>query len=420
MEFRLVIIALLSILAMACSKSSDPVNSGNVLSPPDNLLVKSGDGLVEISWNSQASASYTLYYSDQANIDPATCIPNNCSSIDNVDSPYPVSGLINQQLYYFIITKTENGEESGPSEEMTGIPLANAPNIVESGWSLVDAVAVINARAAHYNALDQRIYYVRRDTVAAEGGLYVIDENRIPTKIVAADRPGSMMVNNANGDIFLSEDFGGNIFHIPFGTTSRSVWVSGFRAGDDDPVGMAKVPTNYNGVLVSAGEVVVVDRGINSAGSGLDDVWKFSSTANDVTTPEVMIHDDNGTLIDAIDVAVNNNGIYIADTGLTATGGIFQLTDSATSPLVSIGQVILSSPVGIAVDPTNDELLVLEADTDVVARINPANGNTSTVVDNLTVTLGAWSGIDISPDGRTMVVTDDGAGMIYTFTRRIN
>ncbi|MFZ2420900.1 MAG: hypothetical protein WA029_07090, partial [Anaerolineae bacterium] len=164
----------------------------------------------------------------------------------------------------------------------------NAPQvpnvaIVEGGWTLIRTVSAANPMAAHYNPLDGLLYYARRP--GSGGSLNRINADGTLTQIVTADRPAAVVIDPTDGDIFLSEDYGGNIYRSAFGSTTRSTWVSGFHSGDADPVGMAIAPAGYTGPIVSPGQALVVDRG----NAGSDEIWRWSPATAE---GEVQIYTD--------------------------------------------------------------------------------------------------------------------------------
>ena len=81
----------------------------------------------------------------------------------------------------------------------------------------------------------------------------------------------------------------------------------------------------------------------------------------------------------------------------------------------------LPDPVGIAIDPLTGDLLVLDGVEDRIVRIDPDTGELTTILSGFLFSQGVphagWTGIDITPDGSRIIVTDSGAGEIYTYVR---
>ncbi|MHC4695976.1 MAG: NHL repeat-containing protein [Planctomycetota bacterium] len=287
------------------------------------------------------------------------------------------------------------------------VPVVHAePVIVEPGWTLIRMINFVNPQAAHYNPADGLLYVGRRGT--SSDGLYRIDSRGFAVKLATGSNTAAVVVDPVDGDIFVSEDYGGRIFRTAFGATGRETWVYGLHSGDDDPIGMAVAPANYVGSVVAAGEALVIDRG----NSGPDEVWAWSP---DTAEGEWVIHADNGTLVDATDITIGVSDVYLVDHGSSV---IYTLADDGTLTPLATSQPI-GSPVGITVDPASDDLYVLDAGTgDRVVRVDPGTG---TVTDVFTgfgdLSLVSWAGIDASPEGRRIIVTDTAQDAVFVFAR---
>lgn len=287
------------------------------------------------------------------------------------------------------------------------LALENAPTIVEAGWTLTRAVRFADPRGAHYNPVDGLLYVARR--VAAPDGIYRIEADGSATPITGADRPASVLIDPSDGDIFHSEDFGGAIFRTPFGGTGRATWVSGIHSGDDDPVGMAIAPPDYLGGALQPGEAVFVDRG----NSGLDEIWRFSTAT---AQGETALHSDNGTLIDAVDVTVTSDAIYVVDAAGSLAGRIYRVEVGGVLQLVATDEPILD-PVGVVADPQSGDLLVYDAFDSRIVRVDPQTGAVSDLATGLTAAGAAWAGVDMTPDGSQLFITDTGGNAIFTLSR---
>jgi DNA-binding beta-propeller fold protein YncE len=283
-------------------------------------------------------------------------------------------------------------------------------SIKESGWRLTRTVSSPEALAARYNPHDGLVYFLRRKSATfSADGLYRVEADNSITKIATADRPATIVADSATGDIFLSEDYSGRIYRIPVGSKSRMLWVSGFHAEDDDPVGMAIAPRNYRGPVIAPGDALVIDRGYK----GPKEIWKFSLKSSE---GESVVHRDNRTLVDPVDITIGTDGIYLVDCG-AQRHCIYRIIEDGRLKPVSTSQTI-SSPTGITMDPLTGDLLVL--DVGVVkrlVRINPVTGDVSEVLSGM-LGFGKWSGVDVSPDGRHLFITDTEAGVIFTFNRK--
>jgi hypothetical protein len=279
------------------------------------------------------------------------------------------------------------------------------PVIVESGWTQIREIDFEMPMSAHYNPVDGMIYVGRRGSTS--DGLYRIDQFGFAFQRAGGSNVAAVVIDHDDGDAFFSEDYGGGIFRVAFGVLGDATWVSGMHSGDDDPIGMAIAPATYAGSVLLPGEALVVDRGNN----GLDEVWRWSP---DVAQGETPAHSDDGTLVDALDVAIDDTTVWIVDGGGTANGAIYQLAaDGSLAPFTT--SEALADPVAIAVDPLTGDLLVYEGVGMRVVRIDPIGGTVSDVITGFLTGSYAWAGVDISPEGLQLIVTDRTAAKIYVF-----
>ena len=98
----------------------------------------------------------------------------------------------------------------------------------------------------------------------------------------------------------------------------------------------------------------------------------------------------------------------------TASGTIYRLDAGPTLTPVTTSSPI-AEPYGIAIDPTTGDLLVLDGAPDRLLRVNPGTGAVSEMFTGFTGVF--WGGLDISPDGNRIFVTDYTGDTIYTFTK---
>jgi len=155
-----------------------------------------------------------------------------------------------------------------------------------------------------------------------------------------------------------------------------------------------------------------VDRGWN----GLDEVWGFSP---DTAQGEWGVHNDNGTLINPIDITIGVNDVYLVDTGEEGSGStpgkIYRLNADGSLTQISTSEPILD-PVGITIDPITGDLFVLDGVGERLVRVNLVTGTVSNVFTGFSIPGDGWAGVDVTPDGTQIFITDDGADEIYTFT----
>ncbi len=288
------------------------------------------------------------------------------------------------------------------------------PIAMEDGWVLQRVIEFENGQAAHFNPVDGKIYVGRRrgSSRDPEDGVYRVEEDGSTVKVSDGDRVACVVVDPHYGDVFFSEDYGGRIYRVPVDGTDPELWVSGFHSGDDDPVGMAFAPLGYQGEDVEDGEVRLVDRGYN----GPDEVWQFWS---DESEGETRVHADNGLLEDAVDVTIGDAGVFVADRsgGPNGSGRLFRLENDGSLAEIVTTEVI--NPTGLAMDPVSGLLMVLDADGDRVVWVDPDTGQVDEFLDGFSFTMATvdtpWAGVDVTPDGNTVIVTDRGAHAIYVF-----
>jgi YD repeat-containing protein len=282
------------------------------------------------------------------------------------------------------------------------------PCIVESGWYLSRVVDFTDPAGVGYNPLDDGLYVCRYGT-----GLYKIDPQDNVTALWTGDYCHGLVVDRSDGDVFTTEPYDGQIWRTAFDTTGRGLWVAGFHASDDDPTGLAIAPSTYSGAVLAPGEALVVDHG----SAGPREVWKWTPQAAE---GETAIHTDDGTLAEPMDVAIGRENVWIADTGLSATGAIYEVVNSSGTLRKLDTWVKIEGPHGVAVDPVTDQLFVVDARRNggkgSVVRVDPTSGAVSTVFSAFLMTTG-HVGIDLTPAGDRVIVTDEPKNRIYVFTR---
>jgi hypothetical protein len=280
------------------------------------------------------------------------------------------------------------------------------PVVVESDWTLLRTIDFTSPVSACLNEVDGGIYVGRRGT--SSDGLYIIDKFGLAVRIAAGSNTAAIEVQPDSGHVFQSEDYGGIVYRTALGATGRQTWVSGFHSGDDDPIGMAFAPANYAGAVLAPGEALVVDRG----NAGPDEVWRWSPFAPE---GEILVHPDDGTLVDAVDIAIDSSTVLLVDANGTGDGIIYELgADSSLTPFVTTTPI--ADPSGIVFDPMNGDLLVRDPPTGSVVRIDRTSGDVTDVVTGLSTGF-AWAGVDISEDGRQLLITDYGANQIHLLGR---
>jgi hypothetical protein len=283
--------------------------------------------------------------------------------------------------------------------------LAGGLTVVEPGWTVIREIAFDNPSAARINPMDNRIYVGRRDT--SLDGLYRIDSLGFSVRLATASNPAGLCIDPTTGHVFQAEDFGGNIYRTQFGTTGRTTWVSGFHSGDDDPTGIAIAPLNYTGPALLPGQAIVADRGFN----GLDEVWIWSPATAE---GEVVLVPD-GPLVDAVDVAIDANAAFVIDTMETQPGRIYAIGSGGALTEFITSQPI-AEPTGIAIDPMNGDLLIMDSAAQQVVRVNRDTGNVTAAFINVGPGV-SWSGLSFTEDGRQLIVTSFSEDVIHVLGR---
>ncbi|MBN1436047.1 MAG: PEP-CTERM sorting domain-containing protein [Sedimentisphaerales bacterium] len=294
-------------------------------------------------------------------------------------------------------------------------PILAAPTIVDTNWSLTQTWPVEAAWSVAYNSFEGLAYAIERTTT---GGVHRLNADGTTTKIVSSYKGGGLTFDPDDGDMFLAEDYCGDIFRVEFGQTTRSTWVSDYDGGESDIAGLATVPSTYTGGLVAPGSALATDRGSGNP----DELWAWSP---DTAEGETKLISDFTALNDPFDVAVNDNHIIVIDGG--ATGQLFELKKYPSDQLY-LEEIATQTPLHNAeaavFDPITGDLLMTVYDSldgnpsGSVLRINLNTGIVSTIISGLDDP--RWGCLDITPDGKTLYVTEyaDGTtnGMAYEFT----
>jgi uncharacterized membrane protein len=113
---------------------------------------------VTLRWNNVSGATtYNAYVAAESGIIPANIAAfDEGRRIENVRSPYTVSGLQNGKPFYFVVTATRNGAESPPSTEVSAIP-ASLQSALEPTPQEVLVLELLNRARA--NPLEEAARY---------------------------------------------------------------------------------------------------------------------------------------------------------------------------------------------------------------------------------------------------------------------
>jgi DNA-binding beta-propeller fold protein YncE len=292
------------------------------------------------------------------------------------------------------------------------------PLVVEAGWTLVRTDTVEQATSAHYNPVDGHLYVASLKRLSDGGGVFRVETDGSLTRIADANRPRAVVIDPVTGDVFHSEAGSvGAIYRTAFGapTPSRELWVHGFHDGDDDPIGMAIAPLDYTGGVLEPGAALVVDEG----NGGPAEVWAWTPFAIDCSVSgvagcrnEYAVHTDDGSTLAPTDITIGRDGVYLVD-----WGQVFEVMADGSAVAIPTLESLFW-PSAIAVDPLTGDLFVMEAGPDGrIVRVDPDSGAVSVVIEGFTFNDGTTdtTGLDVSPDGQLLFVTERLTETVYTF-----
>ena len=282
----------------------------------------------------------------------------------------------------------------------------NGINIEEDGWVIEADFAFTSPVSALIRPDDSLIYVGVRS-----GDLYRSDFDGNSEQLLSTSDIAGIGYDPGTGAIFLSEDFPGNIQRIDIdpntGVAAGQDWVTGFHSGDDDPAGIATVPPDYSGTLLSPNDMVSTDRGFN--GPNMIYAWLASTPEN-----EVLVRDDNGSLVDPFDIAVKGQVIAVAD----GEEGIKLLNDDGSVSSLATTGFTFAETQGLVFDTRSDDLLVLDTALDGIYRVDVPTGQATPMFSQLGSSAFNWGGINIHDDGNVqrIVVSVTGADRVLVFS----
>ncbi|MEK6786508.1 MAG: 6-bladed beta-propeller [Nitrospirota bacterium] len=162
---------------------AQPVEAGAV-QPPRSLAVKAGDTEVFLSWMEVPGAqAYNLYFSTSPHV-----TIEGATKIEGVTTPYTHEGLTNDTPYFYAVTASfEDGTESGPSEEVTAIPVLIDITAPQNPY------AVINHGAFMTNSPEVVVTISATDLDTGVGAYFISESPLTPV----AGTPGWVDVTSA-------------------------------------------------------------------------------------------------------------------------------------------------------------------------------------------------------------------------------
>jgi hypothetical protein len=260
-------------------------------------------------------------------------------------------------------------------------------------------VSLVNAAGIALNPRNDSLYCLRALAPSSGGGLYKLSDPGACAQ-AAFDRPAGLIFD-LDGNAFVSENYDGYVYRLPWGGATPEVWVSGLHSGDDDPYGMAFAPVGFSGPSVSPGDILVSDPG----NAGPDEIWAFSPG---VSENEKLVMPDIGST-DQFDLASGPYAtVYLCDA--FQSDSIYTLD----APGIRHG-LALGTPVGdmvsIVYDSADVKLYVAGRTTDSVYEVDPVTGAVSLVASGFTELVPCCLELDVY--GRKLWVSDAGHGRVY-------
>ena len=292
------------------------------------------------------------------------------------------------------------------------------PVISEEGWVIESDFTVersdgsaLSPVSALIRPEDELIYLGGRDgSSSGVGDLFRLDSEGNSEQLASSTKVSGVGYDAGTGAVFFSEDFPGPITRVDIdpatGAATVQAWVTGFHSGDDDPAGIAAVPLDYKGTLLSPGDMVSTDRGF----SGPKMVYTWSPITSD---NEILVHDDDGSLANPYDIAVKGEDIAIAD----GEGGVQLLNDDGSVSALNTIDISFEGVEAVVFDTRSDDLLVLDTALDGVYRVDTKTGASTPMFSQLGISGFNWGGMNIYDDGRIqrIVVSLTAANRVLVF-----
>ncbi|MBE8717255.1 CAP domain-containing protein [Cellvibrio polysaccharolyticus] len=135
--------------ASSRSQASSNSSSAAATTAPAGLSATAAQGSVTLRWNNvQGATSYNAYVAAESGIIPANIAAfDEGRRIENVSSPYTLSGLQNGKPLYFVVTANRANVESNPSSEVSAIPTALQSALAPTAQEVLVIELINRARA---------------------------------------------------------------------------------------------------------------------------------------------------------------------------------------------------------------------------------------------------------------------------------
>ena len=351
--------SLVSSAISSAANSSTTANSSassQALAAPTNLSAKAGNASVTLSWSAVAGAtSYHIFYATEANI-----ISKNISAfqngtwIKNVATPYVLTGLQNNKIYYFVITAVNNSTESLQSSEVSAIPTADDPAKQPTAQEVL-VIELINRARFDPEAEATRYGIDLNDGIS---GTQITKTRKPPVTVNplltdAARVHSQWMLDN---DIFAHEGANNNSptdRMITAGYTFAGSWSNGENiawAGTTAPtIDLTQYALGHHeGLFKSAGHREnILNAGFREIGVGQKQGFFMLNNTNylsSMLTEDFAKSGNNYFLTGVVYTDTNNNQFYDVGEGLD---GITITTNGKSYPVYSTGAYSIPLTNGI-------------------------------------------------------------------------
>ncbi|OLB03108.1 MAG: hypothetical protein AUH21_04260 [Nitrospirae bacterium 13_2_20CM_62_7] len=334
---------------------------------PRSVAVKPGDTETVLSWLSVPGAvSYNLYFHTQPGV-----TAQGGTRIEGVTSPYAHTGLTNDIPYYYVLTAVyEDGQESGPSAEVTATPVLIDMTAPQSPY------AVINHGAFMTNSPDVVATISANDVDTGVAAYFISESPMAPTASV----PGWI-------DVTPAYKFGATVpFTLSPGDGSKTMYVWFKDVGNN-----ISVPASATILVNTSGYLCVAKWGKPGRGASLLHGGEFISPLYGIAVDQqgcpfivdngnnrVQKFDNNGNFIILWGCFGSANGNFHNPTGIACDGkGDVYVVDTNNHRVQKFdgklgsfmmkfgsrgnGEGQFSSPWGIAVDRVRGYIYVVDS-----------------------------------------------------------
>lgn len=292
---------------------------GSSASPPTDLQITAGDSSVTATWTQASNVQYWLMYAPATSISTSnwTSLPG-AKSVINANSPLLVGGLINGQVYSFVMDARVNGGPAGSSSASISV----TPRSAGTAWSTGTSLGAMELRGAAFNtgAVAGAIQAV---VVGSNGALFSsIDGKSWTAQVNPA--PAANLTAARFGNYYMAAGAAGTVLTSPDAIT----WTKQVSGTTSDLNGIA---TNSAGQYVAVGAngtLMTTSDGVRwgTAASGTSNSLSGATYGNG----RYVAVGANGTLITSTDAvnwqaanpntSANLNGVAYGAWVVTATG----------------------------------------------------------------------------------------------------